>query len=489
VRGSGWALRGYLHLILLFLYTVIMDTVPRLTVKLLALFFSVSLPLISCATVVTFDVEHPPLVDLRNVNTITVIPFEWNSNRGNTYLASRVTAALISGLKRGSIDVVDPYLLENSRGRNYGQYADVYITGAISYVNAYDYVETRDEARGNQTIIREIVTRNAVVDIEYSYIRSLDNKVLGNFKKSETASTSFENTRYRRQDINRNTGRDINRDTDRHTGRDINRNADRRRSGRSRSAFPHRGTWQESIIESAIARFSGTMSHEIGPWTETERRHIKRRTGDDARDGEARNFVKQNKYDEALALYKTIYEQTGNIFAGYNAAVLLAADEQFPAALELLERLRSGMLKEGKTIPPFLRNEITKITGFINGFKILEAYKDGGTKTVSPASIPETVRDTAADAGMITGTVNLKPAMVYALNEPISSTDDNSIFSKIVAYTHADNGLWSMRLPGTPPAELWLLVTDGYSDCYITKTAVKISGTIILDTAWMIKLF
>jgi len=471
-----------LSLILFFHYTVIMDIVPRLTVKSLALVFSVSIPLIvSCATVVTFDVEHPPLVDLRNVNTITVIPFEWNSSREHTYLASRVTAALISGLRRGSIDVVDPYLLENSRGRNYGQYADVYINGRISYVNAYDYVETRDEAHGNQTIIREIVTRTAVVDIEYSYIRSLDNKILGSFKKSETASTSFEDTRYRHQNINQNTNRN--------TGRDINRNMGRRGSGRSRSAFPHRGTWQESILESAISRFSGTMAHEIGPWTATEKRNIKRRTGDDARDGEAINFVKQNKYDEALALYKTIYEQNGNIFAGYNTAVLLAANEQFPAALGLLERLRGGMLKEGKTIPSFLRNEITKITGFINGFKILEAYKDGGTKTVSPASIPETARDTAADAGMITGTVNLSPAMVYALNEPISSTDDDTIFSKIVAYTHTDNGLWSMRLPGTAPAALWLLVTDGYSDCYITKTAIKISGTIILDTAWMTKLF
>jgi hypothetical protein len=461
---------------------IIMDIVPRLTIKSLALVFSVSIPLIvSCATVVTFDVEHPPLVDLRDVNTITVIPFEWNSNREHTYLASRVTAALISGLRRGNIDVVDPYLLEDSRGRNYGQYADVYITGAISYVNAYDYVDTRDETHSNQNIIREIVTRTAVVDIEYSYIRSLDNKVLGNFKKSETASTSFENTRYRRQDMNQNTNRN--------TGRDTNRITDRRGSGRSRSAFPHRGTWQESIVESAILRFSGTMAHEIGPWTETERRNIKRRTGDNARDGEAINFVKQNKYDEALALYKTIYEQNGNIFAGYNAAILLAADEQFSAALGLLERLRKGRQEEGKTIPLFLRNEITKITEFINGFKILEAYKNGGTKTVSPASIPETVRDTTADAGMITGTVNLKPAMVYALNEPISSTDDNSIFSKIVAYTHTDNGLWSMRLPDTAPATLWLLVTDGFSDCYITKTAIKISGKIILDTAWMTKLF
>jgi len=45
-----------------------------------------------------------------------------------------------------------------------------------------------------------------------------------------------------------------------------------------------------------------------------------------------------------------------------------------------------------------------------------------------------------------------------------------------------------MRLPDTAPAAIWLLITDGFNDCYITKTAISISGTITLDTAWMTKL-
>jgi len=446
----------------------------------------------SCATVVTFDVDHPPLVDLSNVNTITVIPFEWNSSREHTYLASRVTAALANGLRQGNIDYVDPYLLENSRGQNYGQYADVFISGRIINVNAYDYIDTNNEIHGNRTITREFITRTAVVDIEYSYIRSSDNKILGTFKKSETASTFFEDTsdnaRYRHQNINQNINRNIDRNINRNPNRNTGWNTGRRNSGRSRDSFPLRGSWQERIAETAIARFSETMTRELVPWTATERRNIKNRTGDDARDGEAINFIKQYKYDEAISLYKTIYKENGNIFAGYNAAVLLAANEQFPAALELLEQVRKALLEEGKSIPPLIRNEIAKITEFINGYKILQAYKHGGTKTASPISSPETVQNTAATAGLITGTTNLNSAMVYALNGPISSTDDNSIFTKIVASTQANNGLWSMRLPDTAPAALWLLVTDGFNDCYITKTAISISGKIALDTAWMTKL-
>jgi len=448
---------------------------PRMN-KTLALFLLIPL-IVSCATVVTFDIEHPPLVDLRGVNTITVIPLEWNSVREQAYLASRVTAALIDGLRRGSIDFVDPYMLEYTRGRNYGQYADVFITGRIINVNAFDQVETKDETDNQQTMIREIITRTAVVDIEYSYIRSVDNKTLGNFKKREIASTTFDRIRYREENTGRNTERNTSRNTNRDTGR---RGTGRSRDG-IRNDFPQRGTWQEGTAASAIAQFSRTMNRELGPWTTTESRNIKERTGDKTLAAEAKNLIEQDRYDEALVLYKTIYEQNGNIFAGYNAAILLAASERLPDALALLERLRERRLKEGKTVPSFIKNEIKIISEIMSGSRVLEAYKDSETKTVSNAAIPLTGREMA-------GTVNLNPAMVYALNGAVYSIDDNSIFSKMVAYADADNGRWSLRLPDAAPAVLWLLVTDGRRDYYITRSAVNISTTIVLNTVEMTKL-
>jgi hypothetical protein len=453
-----------------------MNFVPKLIVVLLVLFLFAS-----CATVVTFDVEHPPLVDLRGANTITVIPFEWNSVREQAWLANRVTAALMDGLRRGNIDIVDPYMLEYSRGRNYSQYADAYIIGRIINVNAYDQVDTQNETDNYQTIIREVITRTAVVDIEYSYIRSADNKTLGNFKKREMATTSFERIRYREENTGRNTTRDTAR---RGTGRG---------AGQSRSAFPQRGTWQEGAAASAIAQFSDTMNQELGPWTTTESRNIKKRTGDNTLAAEARYFIERNRYDEAIVLYKTIYEQNGNISAGYNAAILLAANEQFTGALGLLERLGERRLKEGKTVPAFIKNEMKIISEIINGSRVLEAYKGSETKIVSDAFISTATAAAAAAVATatgreITGTVNLNSAIVYALNGSISSIDDNSIFPKMVAYADVVDGLWSMRIPDTAPAAVWLLVTDGRRDYYITKTAVNISGSIALNTAEMIKL-
>jgi hypothetical protein len=467
-----------------------MNTVCKLTKKLWTLFFLVSIPLIaSCATVVTFDVEHPPLVDLRGVNTITVIPFEWNSAREYTYLSQCVTAALINGTRWGDIEFINPYTLENNRVRSYRQFADVYITGRIINVYTYEDIEIKDEIDNYQTTIRELITGNAFVDIEYSYIRSADNKMLGNFKKRSTADVSFENTRYRDRERNpyQNRGRDAERNTNRNTNSNANRNTARRRSGQARGAFLQRGTWQESMVETAIRRFSDTMNHEIGPWTTTESRRIKGRTGDNALAAEARSLVEQNRYDEAIVLYKTIYEQNGNIFAGYNAAILYAANEQFADALALLERLRDGILKEGKTVPAFIKNEIKKITEFVNGSKVLEMYPDASIQTAAAAAVAAT-----AAGSEITGTVNVNPAMVYALNGQVSSINDNSIFTKMVAYADAVDGRWSLRLPDTAPALLWLLVTDGRRDYYITKTAVNFSGSasgaVALNTAEMTKL-
>ena len=460
--------------------------------KPFALFLLIPFIATSCATVVTFDVEHPPLVDLRGVNTITVIPFEWNTIREQAYLSVYATEAFIDGLRRGSIDVVDPYALEYSRGRNYGQYADVYIIGRITNINTFEQVvDTKTEVYSTHTILREYITGTAIVDIEYSYIRSADNKTLGNFKKRETAYNTFERTRYRDNDSNQNANRNTGRDTDRNTNRDTARDTGRRGTGRSRggmrSDFPQRGSWQEGSVASAIAQFSRTMNRELGPWTTTESRRIKGRTGDNALAAVAKDLVEQYRYDEAIVLYKTIYEQNGNIFAGYNAAILLAANEQFAEALALLERLRERRLGEGKTVPAFIKNEIKHVTEFIDGSVALEVYlpiPSIPTATAAPAATAEAT----ATGRELAGTVNLNPAMVYALNGTVSSVDDKSIFPKMVAYADVVDGRWSMRLPDTAPAAVWLLVTDGRRDYFITRSAVNISAMIVLNTAEMTKL-
>jgi len=54
----------------------------------------ISVIFISCATMVKFEIEHPPLVDMRGKKTITVIPLEWKDNGAYNFLSAEITKKL-----------------------------------------------------------------------------------------------------------------------------------------------------------------------------------------------------------------------------------------------------------------------------------------------------------------------------------------------------------------------------------------------------------
>jgi hypothetical protein len=327
------------------------------TKKLQKFFLLALIPLISasCATVVTFDVERPPLVDLRNVNSITVIPFEWNTVRAYAYVASYVTSAFFYGIRMGKISAVDPYAAETLYGRNFWRYADVYITGRVTNVRSYSNSETREITNNRgEKIIMTVITGTVYVDIEYAYVRSVNNEMLGRFTKTATSSEDFEFERER--------------DQNRHPGQQPP-NTPRQRGVRPELAWSQRNT------EAAVLNFADTMYQELGPWTGTEKRRLKRGgAGNNPQVTEAGQLVRQNNYAGALEIYNDIYERTGSVFFGYNTAVLLEANENYTEALNLLKALNKRISDSGKTTPSFITNEMSKIEGYLYGFKVLEDY-------------------------------------------------------------------------------------------------------------------
>ena len=452
---------------------------------------------VSCATSVTFDVEHPPEVDLRGVNTITVIPFEKNNNNGDKHLSAYVTSAIITGIQnniRGNVGFVDPQILTNVPEQNIWQYADVFIAGRITGTGS-------NIARGtNRNVNEEVfgmdtVTLTVTVDIEYAYVRAKDGRTLGTYRKSESFT---ETSRFiRRQDTGyRNGFEDRNRPGGRHSEWDTGRfDRHRSRRGQSYSDFPQRGSWMESIAKSAIDRFSFTMDRELASWTTTEKRNLRKRGKNPALDA-ARILAGMGRYDQAFRAYLEIYQQNGNIVAGYNAAVLLAADDKLTESLELLENVHRGLSVSEQKTPRFIRKEITKMAGFVNGWRTMEEYRAsriGAATDKNAANSLESLNLAAATEdepdGEIRGTVNLGAATVYALRESISHADDASIWPKIVASTDTGiNGRWSMKIPVAAPALLWFVVIDGRSSVYITPTAVGTSGMVTLNTSLMTRL-
>jgi len=202
--------------------------------------------LASCATTVKFEVEHPPLVDLRGVNTITVIPLEWNT-AAYPYLTNDVTRALSTGIRRvKSYAFIAPAVLRDIDETDYGEYVDVYITGKIINVASNDTSETKEEKDGDETKTKIYITRTVTVDIEYKYIRAINNEVLKVFKRKEQHSVTFDNSP-RAKKWWANLLLDI---------------------------FIPKGPSSEKIAKSAAAKFSGDMAREITPWTGTEKRRL-----------------------------------------------------------------------------------------------------------------------------------------------------------------------------------------------------------------------
>lgn len=311
----------------------------------------------SCAAVVEFQLEHPPLVDMRNINKITVIPLEWNAAGDHAYLASEATKALSVGIKKaGMYTYVDPSVLKDADPSRYWEYVDVYVTGGIRNVASYDRYETRIETYDDKTERKEYVVRTVTVDIAYTYIRAIDSAILGVFHKAERESVSFDNT-------------------DRSSNWFVNFLL---------AIVAPRGTPSAKIARSAIKKFSNGMNREIIPWTTVEKRRVEEHTRKDPAFKEAQRLVKRKKYFEALVLYKNIYENTGSIVAGYNAALLLEANGQFGDALALLEALNDGIVETGVNGPPYIRDEIENVKKIMNELEILEDYKERSAERSAP---------------------------------------------------------------------------------------------------------
>jgi len=144
-----------------------------------------------------------------------------------------------------------------------------------------------------------------------------------------------------------------------------------------------------------MERFSLTMDRELAPWTTTESRNLRGRPGNEPLLAEARRLVGIGRFEAALEIYREVHLRDGNVLAGFNAALMLAAIEEFEQALELLESLHGEMMKAGQNTPRFILREIQRMSGFVAGRRMLEERRRTTDATLTPA--PEGSTDTVGD--------------------------------------------------------------------------------------------
>jgi hypothetical protein len=129
------------------------------------------------------------------------------------------------------------------------------------------------------------------------------------------------------------------------------------------------------VAQDAISAFSYAMSQEVLPWTSRETRNvIKGNKKTDPLLQEAAKLVEKKKYSEAHEIYYDLYENEGNIIAGYNMALLLEAENQYAQALRVLEYLYMSLMEARMYCPDYILNEISQLRKIIRETSLLNEY-------------------------------------------------------------------------------------------------------------------
>jgi hypothetical protein len=299
-------------------------------------FFSLLIPVIlSCATTVKVEIEHPPLVDMSGMETITVIPLEWKNNSNFDFLAGDLTKALIKGVKNSKYyKFVDPAILKNIDKSEYWKYVDVYIDAKIFDVD--------NEIKTEKTGEKEYAIKTVTVVILYEYISAIDYKVLGSFSKNIQRNEKY--------DISKPSIADMI----------IN------------SIVITETTLTGRLALKAVQNVSLQMNYELNPYITTENRTILQSKSKNPLFIEAEKLVRQKKYNDALLLYERIYKETGSTVACYNMALLLEADNKFTEALALLEEFDIKLSNKDINTPSLITKEIKKIKTIISELAKIE---------------------------------------------------------------------------------------------------------------------
>jgi tetratricopeptide (TPR) repeat protein len=263
---------------------------------------------------------------MEDMKTITVIPLEWKDNGRYNYLARELTRELTRGVRRSGIyTFINPAILRNIDKQDYGEYVDVYLDCEITNVTIDDKYEEEEVKDGDKTKTKRIINRTATVYITYNYISAINGKVLGSFNKKTQASRKSNN------------------------------------SGNAIINFIDYISLSNSLAKEAVGRFSWGMYNELNPHITKERKNILKSTSRDPVFKEAEKLVRRKKYNDAVIIYRRLYEETGSVVACYNMAILLEANNQYIEALELLEKVDERLANMGQETPPFITEEIGKL--------------------------------------------------------------------------------------------------------------------------------
>jgi hypothetical protein len=259
------------------------------------------LSLYGCSSSVSVVVTRLPAIDTSGIERVAVEPFATADNNQ----LSRQVALDLTNTVNGIILDINRFTLVSSGelarlrqgGENYTNYVDAILTGELTKLTVKD-VSRQDERTGKDGKTYYVTVYNREVGLEFTYrlIRSRDGSVMGQFTKSKTDVHYWKESR-------------------------------------------DELTPPRDMARMFTAELLRNMSHDFVPYTAVEYRTLMKDTTKDDRMKEAAAQVKNKNYQLALNIYKTVYQETGNIAAGYNAAIFTEALGDLEGAIVLMQQL------------------------------------------------------------------------------------------------------------------------------------------------------
>jgi hypothetical protein len=321
-------------------------------VKLFALAFGALVFFNSCATSISVPVEHPPTMNMRGIERITVVNMDSDTRnselsilplivdavfrtsiskraRGERNAAWYLTQTLSDTIaSTGSFKLIDPYILRDVPKDEYSQYVDAYLNAGVSSFSTNDKNITEIyKSKDGEKKEAHYIDRTVSIDFWYRFIRAKDGVIIGTVRKTASSTERF---------LKGDTPVSVN-------------------------------TITRNIIHTQL---SG-MRRELVPWTSIEVYRLAKDKTKDARVKEAAKLVNAGRSKEALASFRAIYNESGNYAAGFNEALITAALGSLDEAQMLFRNLGERMGYNTN-----INYEIFRIEKRLADIEDLKDYKD-----------------------------------------------------------------------------------------------------------------
>lgn len=257
---------------------------------------------LSCVTTIGVEVLRPSEMGLHRYHKLALLPFGFptqdyestqllddiferrfdltNQNSQNRHERNLV-AKLQDGIREGIRESVFFQLMEapQSPDEITESGVEAFVTGRLVSVDSKTETGSKEEEQEDGTVTSTpFVERTVVVLVEYMVLDAISGELVAIQRKDFTKSFQA------------------------------------RSAGDLRSS----DLLQEQAVEEALQ----VILKDLLPYTQWERRTLKSFEGENAQFELARELVLEDSYQEALDLFEKVYQETGSLAAGYNAAIL-----------------------------------------------------------------------------------------------------------------------------------------------------------------------